>query len=159
MLLGFLWQCFFFPCSNLPENMLSTVKHKQTKQNKNNWHINPWTYKGWGGGGWGWMKVFLSFLLEDHLMFSVAVRSSLARILSQVQWWSVSMVTKYYVIRRRWWSHFEWKLMFFQLFSPKKVNLVAKTMQSAQLHILCYFSSQPQKITISCGFNLISNTW
>ena len=30
--------------------MLSTVKHKQTKQKKNNWHINPWTYKGWGGG-------------------------------------------------------------------------------------------------------------
>ena len=109
----------------------------------------------WGGGG---VKVFLSFLLEDHLMFSVAVRSSLARILSQVQWWSVSMVTRYYVIRRSWWSHFEWKLMFFQLFSTKKVNLVAKTVQSAQLHILYYFSSQAQKITISWGFNLISNT-
>ena len=39
-------------------------------------------------------------------MFSVAVRSSLVRILSQVQWWSVSMVTRYDVISRRWSSHF-----------------------------------------------------
>ena len=157
MLLGFLWQCFFFPCSNLPEN--NYVKYCETQTNKtkkNNWHITLRHTRDGGGGGVG--RGFFGFLLEDHLMFSVAVRSSLARILSQVQWWSVSMVTRYYVIRRSWWSHFEWKLMFFQLFSTKKVNLVAKTVQSAQLHILYYFSSQAQKITISWGFNLISNT-
>ena len=44
--------------------------------------------RGDKGGGCHPPKVFPSFLLDDkyqHLMFSVAVRSSLARILSQVQ--------------------------------------------------------------------------
>ena len=65
-------------------------------------------------------------------MFSVAVCSSLVRILSQVQWWSVSMVTRYDVISRRWSSHFFGKsTCFFRLFSTIKVNHVAKIMQSA----------------------------
>ena len=64
-------------------------------------------------------------------MFSVAVRPSLALILSQVQWWSVSMVSRYDVIRGQ--AISEWKYMFFQLFSTIKRNLVAKVMQSAYL--------------------------
>ena len=45
--------------------------------------------------------------------------------------------------------------MFFQLLSTMKVNLVAKIMQSVYLCFI--FSCKAQKITISCGFNLISN--
>ena len=43
--------------------------------------INPWTY-----------KVGLSFFV---LKFSVAVHSSLAHILRQLQWWSDAMVARY----------------------------------------------------------------
>ena len=45
--------------------------------------------------------------------------------------------------------------MFFQLLSTIKVNLAAKIMQSVYLCVI--FSCKAQKITISCGFNLISN--
>ena len=38
---------------------------------------------------------FFSYgIKHQHLMFSVAVLLLLARILSQIQWWSVSMVTR-----------------------------------------------------------------
>ena len=47
--------------------------------------------------------------------------------------------------------------MFFQLFSTIKVNLVAKIMQSAYLCVIFYVTHK--KITISRGFNLISNSW
>ena len=47
--------------------------------------------------------------------------------------------------------------MFFQLFSTIKVNLVAKIMQSAYLCVIFYVKHK--KITISRGFNLISNSW
>ena len=45
--------------------------------------------------------------------------------------------------------------MFFQMFSTIKVNLVAKIMQSAYLCVIFH----NKKITISRGFNLISNSW
>ena len=44
---------------------------------------------------------------------------------------------------------------FFQLLSTIKVNLVAKIMQNVYLCVI--FSCKAQKMTISCGFNLISN--
>ena len=47
--------------------------------------------------------------------------------------------------------------MFFLLLSTIKVNIVAKIMQSA--FFICYFSFEAQKITISRGFNLVSNSW
>ena len=47
--------------------------------------------------------------------------------------------------------------MFFQLLSTIKVNLVAKIMQSAYLCVIFYVKHK--KITISRGFNLISNSW
>ena len=47
--------------------------------------------------------------------------------------------------------------MFFQLFSTIKVNRVAKIMQSAYLCVI--FHVKHKKITISSGFNLISNSW
>ena len=89
-------------------------------------------------------------------MFSVAVRLSLAHILSEVQRWSVFKITRYGVIGSRWSSHFCEKVPFLKLFSTIKVSLVAKIMQSAYL---CVISSQAQKITIPRGFNLISNSW
>ena len=62
----------------------------------------------------------------------------------RVQWWSVSMVTRYDVISSRWSSHFERKCMFFfQLFSTIKVNLVAKIMQSAYLCIIIHVKQLP----------------
>ena len=44
---------FFFPCSNLPENMLSTVKHKQTKQKKITGILTLGHTRDGGGGGGG----------------------------------------------------------------------------------------------------------
>ena len=49
------------------------------------------------------------------------------------------------------------KYMLLQLLSTMKVNLVAKIMQSAYLYVI--FSCKAPKITISRGFNLISETW
>ena len=48
-------------------------------------------------------KVFLSFLASrriknQHLRFSIAVRSSFEQILGQVYCWSFAMVTRYDVI-------------------------------------------------------------
>ena len=47
--------------------------------------------------------------------------------------------------------------MFFQTLSTIQVNIVAKIMQSAYLCVI--FSCKAQKITISRGFNLSSDTW
>ena len=70
-------------------------------------------------------------------MFSVAVRSSLAHILSQVQWWSVSMVTRYDVKVVK---PFLSESTCFQLFSTIKVNLVAKSC-IVLIHVLFFMSS------------------
>ena len=83
---------------------------------------------------------FSKRIKHQHLTFSVNVRLSLARILRPVQWWSVSMVTRYDVVSRRWSSHFEWKCIFLKLFSKMKVNLVAKIMQSVS-YVLLFTSS------------------
>ena len=97
---------------------------KKIKKSKNN--INPQIYKG--EEGWvchrhrplRFFWVFSHRPKHQHLMFSVAVRSSIhhsfARILSRVQWWSVSMVTGYNVISRRWSSHFWVKVHVFSSF-------------------------------------------
>ena len=97
---------------------------KKIKKSKNN--INPQMYKG--EEGWvchrhrplRFFWVFSQRPKHQHLMFSVAVRSSIhhsfARILSRVQWWSVSMVTGYNVISRRWSSHFWVKVHVFSSF-------------------------------------------
>ena len=104
-----------------------------------------------GGGGRGGchpLRFFWDFskrIKHQHLTFSVTVRLSLARIVRQVQWWSVSMVTRYDVISSRWSSHFEWKCVFFffQLFSTMKVNLVAEIMQSAYLCVIIHVKQLP----------------
>ena len=80
---------------------------------------------------------------HQHLTFSVDGRLSLARSLRKVQWWSVSMVTRYDVIRSRWSSRFERKCIFLQLFSTIKVNLVAKIMQSAYLCVIVHVKQLP----------------
>ena len=75
-------------------------------------------------------------------MFCVGFRSSLVRILSQVQWWSISMVKRNDVISRRCSSHFWVKVQLFPLFSTIKVHLVAKITQSAYLF---FFISSTKK--------------
>ena len=77
-------------------------------------------------------------------MFSVAVRSSLARNFeSNLVLVSFRDMMSYVHV--------------FQLFSTIKVNLVAKIMQSA--HLCVIFHVKHKKITISRGFNLLSNSW
>ena len=73
---------------------------------------------------------------HQHLTFSVTLRSSLARILKQVQWWSVSMVTRDDVLSSRWSS----LLSFFNFFSTTKVNLVAKSCK-VLIYVLLFISS------------------
>ena len=90
---------------------------------------------------------FSKRIKHQHLTFSVDVRLSLARILRQVQWWSVSMVTRYDVISSSWSSHFEWKCVFFQLFSTIKVNLVAEIMQSAYFCVIIHVKQLPLLMT------------
>ena len=67
--------------------------------------INPQTYKRGAGGG-----VFWFFFRGDRTsapdVFSSCSFRSLARILRQVQWWSVSMVTRHDAISSRWSSQF-----------------------------------------------------
>ena len=84
-------------------------------------------------------------------MFSVAVLSLPARILSQFQWRLVSMVTRCDVISRRWSSHFWVKVHVFSTFFNN--NLMADIMQSVYLCVI--FHGKHKKITISRGFNLI----
>ena len=108
-------------------------------------------------GGRGWMPplrffwVFSWRMKHQHLMFSVAVRSSLARILSQVQWWSVSMVTRYDVISRKWSGHFSVKVQFFSTFFNNKSKSCG--LNHAKCLFMCYFSSEEQKVAIFRGFN------
>ena len=94
---------------------------------------------------------------HQHLMFLVSIRSSLECIFSQVQWWSVSMVTRYDGLGSRWSSRFWVKVHVFQLFWTIELNPVAKIMQSAYLCII--FHVKHKKITMCPGFNLISNSW
>ena len=108
-------------------------------------------------GGRGWMPplrffwVFSWRIKHQHLMFSVAVRSSLARILSQVQWWSVSMVTRYDVISRKWSGHFSVKVQFFSTFFNNKSKSCG--LNHAKCLFMCYFSSEAKKVAIFRGFN------
>ena len=72
--------------------------------------ISPRTYKRG-------RDFVLIFFLGDRTsapdVFISCSFTSLARILRQVQWWSVSMVTRYDVISSRWSSHFWVKIHVF----------------------------------------------
>ena len=65
---------------------------------------------------------FPQTIRHQHRTFSVAVRLSLARILRQIRWWSVPMVTRYDVISSRWSNHFWVKIHIFQPFWTIKVK-------------------------------------
>ena len=69
------------------------------------------------------------------------------------------MVTRCDFIRSRWLSHLvlNENSRFFQLLSTIKVNLVAKIMQSVYSSVIFHFKNQ--KVTISRGFKLMSNSW
>ena len=108
--------------------------------------IDPRTYKE-GGGGEGCPKVFLSFVIEDKTLAS-DVFSSCSLIPR-----TVSMVTRYDVISSRWLSHFRVKVHFFNFFNNKSKSC---GLHHAKCLFMCYY--QAQKITISRGFKLISNS-
>ena len=72
------------------------------------------------GGVRFWIASDPQVIKHQHLTFSVAVRSSLAHILRQVQWWSVAIVTRYDIISSRWSSHFWVKVYVFSTFFNNK---------------------------------------
>ena len=74
---------------------------------------------------------------------------SLARILRQVQWWSVSMVSRYDVISSKCSSHFWVKICFISTSINNRSKSCAKCL------FMCYFSCQGQKIIISRGFSRV----
>ena len=78
-------------------------------------------------------KIHLTFC---SLTFFMAFGSALARILSQIQSWSVSMVTRNDVISRRWSSHFWVKINVFSPFLTREENTVVKIMQSVHLCVV-----------------------
>ena len=71
---------------------------------------------------------------------------SLARILRQVQWWSVSMVSRYDVISSRCSSHFWVKIY------VVSTSINNKSKSCLKCLFMCYFSCQEQRSTISRGF-------
>ena len=77
---------------------------------------------------------------RQHLTFSVAVLLSLARIIRQVKWWSVTMVTRYDVISSRRSSNFWVKMHFFSTFFNNTNNLWMKWYK-ARIYGLLYMSS------------------
>ena len=96
-------------------------------------------------------KVFLSFFLEDKTS-APDVFSSCSFIPRADFEMSLVMVSCYgYEI-----SQFGVKIHVFSTSFNKKSKSYGKIMQSVYLG---YFSCKAQKITISCGFNLISNSW
>ena len=98
---------------------------------------------------------FSKRIKHQHLTFSVTVRLCLARILRQVQWWSVSMVTKYDVMSSRWSSHFEWKCVFFSTFFNNESKSCG--WNNAKCLFMCYYSCQA--ITISGKIHDGENGW
>ena len=88
--------------------------------------------------------VFSKTMKHQHLTFSVAVRLSLARILRQVYWWSVTMVTRYDVIRSRWSNQFWVKMNVFSTSFNNKSK--ARVCKDAKCLFMCYFTRQAQKI-------------
>ena len=85
---------------------------------------------------------FTRQLKHRHLTFSVAVRLSLSRILRQVKWWSVSMVTRYDVISSRWSKHFWVKIHFFSTFFDNKSRNSWIKWYKVLLYVLFYISTK-----------------
>ena len=67
------------------------------------------------------------------------------------------MDTRYNVINSRCSNHFWFKCMFSQLLSTIKVKIVDKMMQNSYLCVILYVTHK--KNTISCGYNLIFNSF
>ena len=74
-------------------------------------------------------------MFSEALLFN---RLSFARILRQVLWWSVTMVTRYDVISTRWSSHFWVQMHVFSTSFNNKSKNVAKMIQSAYLCVILH---------------------
>ena len=89
-----------------------------------------------GGGVWSFFLV-----KHQHLMFSQALpfnRLSFARILRQVLWWSVAMVTRYDVISTGWSSHFSVQMHVFSTSFNNNSKNVAKMIHSAYICVILH---------------------
>ena len=105
------------------------------------------------GGVRFWIASDPQVIKHQHLTFSVAVCSSLAHILRQVQWWSVAIVTRYDVISSRWSSHFWVKMHAFSTFYNNKCR--TRGWNDTKCLFVCYFTRQAQKITILTWFLIL----
>ena len=111
-------------------------------------HFYPGTCergRGGGAGDWGGgLKFFPSWWNISNwcqLMFSEALpfnRLSFARILRQVLWWSVTMVTRYDVVSTRWSSHISVQMHVFSTSFNNKSKNMAKMIQSAYLCVILH---------------------
>ena len=99
---------------------------------------------------WSFLEFFPKTIKHQDLTFSVAVRLCLARILRQVYWWSVTMVTRYDVISSRWSNQFWVKMNVFSTFFNNKSK--ACVCKDAKCSFMCYLTRQAQKNTIYRGF-------
>ena len=99
--------------------------------------------RGRGGGGEG-LKFFPSWWNISNwcqLMFPEALpfnRLSFARILRQVLWCSVTMVTRYDVVSTRWSSHISVQMHVFSTSFNNKSKNMAKMIQSAYLCVILH---------------------
>ena len=83
------------------------------------------------------------------MKFSVAIRLFLARILRQVKWWSVTMVSRYDA------SVFVFEWVFFQHLSGIKVKLVDEMMQNTYLCVILHVKRQKLLILTVLTWSLI----
>ena len=89
------------------------------------------------------------------MKFSVAVRLFLARILRQVKWWSVTMVSRYDAKNSTLSSHFWVKMHVFPTSFRNKVKLEDKMMQSNYLCVILHVKRKKLLIVTVLTWSLI----
>ena len=89
------------------------------------------------------------------MKFSVAVRLFLARILRQVKWWSVTMVSRYDAKSSTLSSHFCVKMHVFPTSFRNNVKLEDKMMQSNYLRVILHVKSKKLLIVTVLTWSLI----
>ena len=87
---------------------------------------------------WSFSEFYSSTVRHIHLRFLVSVRLSFVRILRQVCWWWVTMVTKYDVMGSKWSSNFWVKMHVFHLVSTIKAKPVDKMKESTYLCVISH---------------------
>ena len=91
--------------------------------------------RGEGGPSWWNISNWCQLMFPEALPFN---RLSFARILRQVLWWSVTMVTRYDVVSTRWSSHISVQMHAFSTSFNNKSKNMAKMIQSAYLCVILH---------------------